>query len=155
MKRAVTALALTAAGLVLVLNFNTRGAISTATPPATVQPGPATSASEPATTPSAAASASASPAAESRTVTGPVVQTRWGPVQVQIVVSGKTISDITALQLPSGSPRDQEINGYAEPIYRQQALQRQSADIDVVSGATVTWSGYTQSLQAAIDAAGL
>lgn len=151
MKRAVTALALTAAGLVLVLNFNTRAAVTVATAPTTVQPGPAATTSEPAATPSAGVST----ATESRTVTGPVVQTRWGPVQVQLVVAGKTITDITTLQLPSGSPRDQEINGYAEPIYRQQALERQSAQIDVVSGATVTWSGYTQSLQAAIDEAGL
>jgi uncharacterized protein with FMN-binding domain len=88
-------------------------------------------------------------------VVGPAVQTRWGPVQVQIVVSGRTITDIQTVQVPDNIPRDQEINGYAVPVYREQALQRQSANIDVISGATVTWGGYTQSLQAAIDSAGL
>ena len=50
---------------------------------------------------------------------------------------------------------DQMINSRAVPAYNEEAVQAQSADIDVVSGATVTWEGYTQSLQSAIDAAHL
>ncbi len=160
MKRAVTALGLTAAGLVLVLNFHTRGAFSVAAAPVTVQPSPApTSPSDPApsASPSAEGSTGTSSGAStaSRTVVGPAVQTRWGPVQVQIVVSGKTITDVQTLQVPNNNSRDYEINSYAVPVYRQEALQAQSAQIDVISGATVTWTGYTQSLQAAIDQAGL
>ena len=37
----------------------------------------------------------------------------------------------------------------------QEAVSAQSAQIDVVSGATYTWDGYTQSLQSAIDQAHL
>ncbi|SBT44790.1 FMN-binding protein [Micromonospora auratinigra] len=91
----------------------------------------------------------------SGTATGAVAQTRWGPVQVKITVSGGKITDVTAVQVPDGNHRDQEINDYAVPILRQEALAAQSAQIDTVSGATVTSDGYRESLQSAIDAAHL
>jgi uncharacterized protein with FMN-binding domain len=84
---------------------------------------------------------------------GSVVQTRWGPVQVRVTVSGGTLIDVTAVVYPNGNPRDQEINSYALPILRQAALVAQSASIDSVSGATYTSDGYRQSLQSALDAA--
>ncbi|MEV0940646.1 FMN-binding protein [Micromonospora wenchangensis] len=86
---------------------------------------------------------------------GSVAQTRWGPVQVRITVAGGRITDVTALQVPDGNFRDQQINDHAVPILRQAALTAQSARIDTVSGATVTSDGYRESLQAAIDAAHL
>jgi len=89
------------------------------------------------------------------TATGSVAQTRWGPVQVQITVSGGRITDVRAVRVPDGNRRDQEINDYAVPILRQEALAAQSAQIDTVSGATVTSDGYRESLQSAIDAAHL
>lgn len=91
----------------------------------------------------------------SGTATGSVAQTRWGPVQVRITVSNGKITDVTAVQVPDGNHRDQEINDYAVPILRQAALAAQSARIDTVSGATVTSDGYRESLQSAIDAAHL
>ncbi|MFR9779742.1 FMN-binding protein [Micromonospora sp. MS34] len=91
----------------------------------------------------------------SGTATGSVAQTRWGPVQVRIRVSGGKITDVTAVRVPDGNHRDQEINDYAVPILRQEALAAQSAQIDTVSGATVTSDGYRESLQSAIDAAHL
>ncbi len=102
-----------------------------------------------------ASGADAAATPESRTVTGTAVQTQWGPVQVQITVSGSQISDVQVLQYPYNNPRDQQINDYAVPILVDRTLQAQSADIDMVSGATVTSSGYLQSLQAALDEAGL
>jgi uncharacterized protein with FMN-binding domain len=89
------------------------------------------------------------------TVTGPLAQTRWGPVQVQVTVSGGKLTDVSVLQSPNGNPRDQQINAYALPILVQNTLDAQSADIDMVSGATVTSDGYRQSLQGALDEAGL
>ena len=88
------------------------------------------------------------------TVDGPVVSTRFGPVQVEIVVADGRISDVVALQLPTGRHSGQ-ISAYAAPILRQEALQAQSASIDIVSGATYTSDAYAQSLQAALDKAGL
>ncbi|MGW5671641.1 FMN-binding protein [Micromonospora sp. NPDC003776] len=91
----------------------------------------------------------------SGTATGSVAQTRWGPVQVRITVSHGKITDVTAVQVPDGNHRDQEINDYAVPILHQEALAAQSAQIDTVSGATVTSDGYRESLQSALDAAHL
>jgi uncharacterized protein with FMN-binding domain len=89
------------------------------------------------------------------TATGSVAQTQWGPVQVQLTVNGGDIADIQVLQYPSGNPRDSEINSLALPVLIQETLDAQSADIDMVSGATVTSVGYTESLQSALDQAGL
>ena len=41
------------------------------------------------------------------------------------------------------------------PVYNGEVVEVQSAQIDVMSGATVTWEGYTQSLQSALDQAHL
>ena len=89
------------------------------------------------------------------TVTGPSVQTEWGPIQVEITVDGGTITDVGVPVYPADNPRDVQINDYALPILVQETLDQQSADIDMVSGATVTSVGYVESLQAALDEAGL
>jgi uncharacterized protein with FMN-binding domain len=91
----------------------------------------------------------------STTVAGSVAQTQWGPVQVQITVQGGKVVAATVLQVPSGNHRDQEINAYAVPILNSEAVAASSAQIDSVSGATVTSYGYRESLQAALDAAHL
>ncbi|GAB3058946.1 hypothetical protein GCM10027053_21170 [Intrasporangium mesophilum] len=79
--------------------------------------------------------------------------TRYGAVQVQITVADGKITAADVLQVPWQDRHDQMINSQAVPVYNDEAVQAQSAQIDVVSGATVTWEGYTQSLQSAIDAA--
>ncbi len=89
------------------------------------------------------------------TVAGDAVDTRFGPVQVQITVADGAITAVDVLQVPMEDRHDQMINSRAVPVYNDEAVQAQSADIDVVSGATVTWEGYTRSLQSAIDAAHL
>jgi uncharacterized protein with FMN-binding domain len=87
------------------------------------------------------------------TVNGTVAQTRWGPVQVQVTIENGKITDVKALRYPNGNGRDDEINSYALPQLHDEVISAQSAHIDGVSGATVTSDGYTQSLQAALDAA--
>ena len=89
------------------------------------------------------------------TATGGVAQTQWGPVQVQLSLDGGAITKVSVLQYPTGNNTDAQINGYALPILIDETLQAQSAQIDMVSGATVTSTGYTQSLQSALDQAGL
>lgn len=95
----------------------------------------------------------ASPSA--KTVTGPSVDTRWGPVQVQITVDNGSVTDVSVVDYPNGNGRDQQINARALPILVSETLDAQSADIDMVSGATVTSDGYIESLQGALDQAGL
>jgi uncharacterized protein with FMN-binding domain len=59
------------------------------------------------------------------------------------------------VQYPQGTNTDAQINGYALPLLDQEVVQKQSASIDTISGATVTSDGYLQSLQSAIDQAHL
>jgi uncharacterized protein with FMN-binding domain len=91
----------------------------------------------------------------SKKVTGSVAQTQWGPVQVELTVSNGKITDVSVVQYPDGNGRDQEINSQALPILTQETVAAQSAQIDMVSGATVTSDGYLESLQSALDQAGL
>jgi hypothetical protein len=91
----------------------------------------------------------------SKTVTGSTADTQWGPVQVQVTTNGGTITDVEVVQYPSGNSKDEEINAYALPILVKGTLDSQSGDVDMVSGATVTSAGYEQSLQSALDKAGL
>ena len=104
---------------------------------------------------STSGSTSASPNATSTTYTGAVVDTRWGPVQVQITVSGARIVAAQAVAYPNDNSRDQQINGYAVPMLNRAAVAAQSAGIDTVSGATYTSDGYIRSLQSALDMAHL
>ncbi|MBO1754869.1 FMN-binding protein [Allobranchiibius sp. CTAmp26] len=87
--------------------------------------------------------------------TGTAVDTQYGPVQVRITVSGSKITAATAVEYPSGNGRDQEINATAIPQLNSEVVQKQTASIDMVSGATYTSTGYLQSLQSAIDQAHL
>ncbi len=89
------------------------------------------------------------------TYQGSVAQTRWGPVQVAITVVNGKITSVTVPTYPNGNGRDREINADALPVLKQETIAAQSADIDTVSGATVTSDGYKESLQAALDAAHL
>ena len=73
--------------------------------------------------------------------------------QVQVTVSNGTITDVKALQLPFDRRRSAEISQYVEPYLRSEALQAQSAQIDLISGATYTSDSYAHSLQSAIDKA--
>lgn len=88
------------------------------------------------------------------TVDGASEMTRYGVVQVRVVVAGNKITDVTAVQYPQGSGRDQEINATAIPELRNEVLSAQSANVQAVSGATFTTGGYLGSLQSALDAAG-
>jgi uncharacterized protein with FMN-binding domain len=89
--------------------------------------------------------------APGRPFDGTVVRTRFGPIQIRIIVDHETIADVTTIMLPSGDPRTDQINTAALPKLRQRTLAAQSADIETVSGATYSSAGYRESLQAAID----
>ena len=89
------------------------------------------------------------------TVTGTAAQTRDGPVQVQLEVSGSEITHVSVLQYPDSDRRDLQISQSALPQLVQETVDAQSSDISMVSGATYTSEGYLQSLQSALDQAGL
>jgi uncharacterized protein with FMN-binding domain len=87
------------------------------------------------------------------TKAGDTIQTRFGPVQVNVTISNGKIVDITAVQLPFDHPRSAAISQYVEPVLRNEALQAQSPQIDIISGATYTSIAYARSLQSALDQA--
>lgn len=144
LRRIVLASAATVCGMVTLLSLKPHASAAAAL----ALPSPTGSSSA-----SSAAGGSGSAATGTRTVTGDTVQTRWGPVQVRITIKNSRLTEVTAVTYPTDNPRDQEINSYALPRLRSEALQAQSADIDTVSGATYTSDGYRQSLQSALDSA--
>ena len=94
-------------------------------------------------------------AAAAATYKGAVVQTRFGAVQVQITVTAGKLTEVTALQLTDDDRKSIQISNRAAPLLRSEVLAAQSADVQTISGATVTSSAYLTSLQAALDAANL
>lgn len=86
-------------------------------------------------------------------VDGPVVDTDYGPVQVQIKYREGRIELVTLLVYPRASLVDKIINDDAVKVLIGHTLIEQSAGIDTVTGATQTSTAYRTSLQAALDAA--
>lgn len=155
-KRGAIALAFTTLALVLLFAFKTPDVtpIAAGRNTALVHPAASSAAtSGPAAATAAPAAGSGGTALANGTVAGPVVQTRFGPVQVQVTIAGGKISDVTALQLPSDRQRSAEISGIVGPMLQSEALAAQSAQIDLISGATYTSDAYAQSLQSALDQA--
>ena len=105
--------------------------------------------------PAATQPKAASGACQGQAKDGPTVDTRWGPVQVEAIVSSAgQICDVDAIQYPSDHRRSMAINRQALPILHTQVMKAQSANINGVSGATITSSGYVRSLQALLDSVG-
>ena len=171
-KRGAVALVTTVLGLVLLLSFKTP---QVATVEAVVQtdgsagssPATTSGSSGSATAGTSGAAASAAPAATAAptatsaatgaaatTITGSTVSTRYGDVAVEVTVASGKITAVQAVSLPSGG-RSGQISAYAGPVLASEALSAQSASIDIVSGATYTSQAYAQSLQAALDQAGI
>ena len=127
------------------------GSSAASTPPS-ASSGSATSGSAGSGSPSTGQSAPGS-TLKSGTFTGSTIQIPFGNVQVQVVVKGGRITDVQPLQMPTAHARSQMISQYVAPMLRQEVLQAQNAQINLVSGATYTSEAYAQSLQAALDQA--
>jgi uncharacterized protein with FMN-binding domain len=170
MRRSIPVLAATAGGLALLANFHTTSTtvgatgVSATAPASAPSPGDdgdsprqavggvtttTTIKSATATSPTTAAGA----ATPTKSGTGSVIRTAYGPVQVRVTMRGDQLVDVQALQLPSDRSRSARISQEAGPILRTEALRAQSANIDIVSGASYTSEGYARSLQSAINAA--
>ncbi|MFE0675424.1 FMN-binding protein [Streptomyces sp. NPDC058867] len=145
MKRAIPVLVLTAVGLVPLWRYE----------PSVDVPASSAEAAAPASTPSASASSGdasagdASSGSSALAVEGTAVSTEKGVVQVEVTFEGDEIASVRMLQQPNHPQTTAAV-----PTLIEETLQAQSADIDTVSGATVTSDGYKESLQAALDAHG-
>jgi uncharacterized protein with FMN-binding domain len=85
--------------------------------------------------------------------TGPQVDAYWGVVQIKAVIRNGKISDVTFLEYPSDRRTSQRINSIAMPYLKTEAIQVQSANVDLISGATLTSEAFAESLQAALSGA--
>lgn len=103
---------------------------------------------------SGSSSAPKSSSGPSGTYTGPVIQTPYGPVQVAVAEEKGRIVDVKALQLPTEHPQSMFISERAAPLLRSEALEAQSAEINILTGATFTSEGFASSLQKALLKAG-
>ena len=157
MKRILLALVGTVAGLAALLSFKTHSGLTggVALPAASLPSSAPSSTSGGTSAPSSSAPPKPGQSSAAKTIAGPAIQTRYGVVQVQVIVSGQKIQNASFLQLTADDPRSAEINSQAGPILLQQTLSVQSSQIDGVSGATYTSQGYLQSLQSALDQAGI
>ncbi|MCX5561735.1 FMN-binding protein [Streptomyces sp. NBC_00038] len=134
MKRVLPVVALSALGLITVWRYEPTADTSSA----------ATTVTEPASTPSASSGSSGT---STQVVAGSTVATEKGDVQVEVTFDGDTIASVRMLTQPNHPQTTAAV-----PKLIQETLEAQSADIDTVSGATITSDGYRESLQAAIDA---
>ena len=85
--------------------------------------------------------------------TGVEVGTRYGPVQVKIMVKNGKIVDAQTVQAPTGS--SDRYTQMSVPVLRERTIAAQSANVQAVSGASFTSYGWYTSLASAIAKAGL
>ncbi|MDE3132028.1 MAG: FMN-binding protein [Acidobacteriota bacterium] len=102
-------------------------------------------------TSSTTAAAAAGNAASTRSAVGSDVGYPFGDLEVKVTMTGSRLTNVSLVRHDVTDPRSQQIDAYALPLLRSQALRVQSARIDGVSGASYTSAAYQQSLQSAID----
>jgi uncharacterized protein with FMN-binding domain len=116
--------------------------------PSSAAPSPSTSSAKPA--PSTSASGT-------KTVTGSAVtaseggRRQFGVVTVQLTVTNGKITKATVTSWPQNDQHSAQISSFAIPVLNSEVVAAQSAQINAVSGATITSNAYAQSLQAALD----
>jgi uncharacterized protein with FMN-binding domain len=87
------------------------------------------------------------------TYRGPQVDVFYGIVEVQVDVQNGKIANVNFLQYPNDRRTSQQINSIAMPYLQQEALQAQSANVNIISGATLTSEGFMMSLDAELKTA--
>ena len=115
---------------------------------------PAALASPPVETSSGALPSSTRPTPPPHYRSGTVVtadHTDYGTVRLKVTTSKGRIAGIDVLELPHANEVDRELSEPAARALTREVLRVQTADVDVVSGATYTSTGYLNSLQAALD----
>ncbi|HXZ99953.1 MAG TPA: FMN-binding protein [Candidatus Binatia bacterium] len=156
--RAIVSFVATAVGLILVFSFRTppaapAAALTPTTPPSTAAPAATPSGAPPSGGGSPTPTPQSSTGLKNGTYTGQNAANFYGPVQVQVVISGGRITDVKIVQQPSDNPQSAYIASVAIPYLRQEVLQAQSAQVQIISGATFDSQSYMQSVQSALDQA--
>jgi uncharacterized protein with FMN-binding domain len=84
------------------------------------------------------------------TYIGSVTDAQWGYVQVKVIIQQGKITDVPFLQYPNDRNRSVNINAYADPQLTSEAIQAQSANVDIITGATDSSEAFIQSLSDAL-----
>lgn len=128
----------------------------TGLPEPTGKPTPSMTTASPPTTPdpsSAIPTQSKQPiSGKSGTFTGPATAYKFGTITVSVTLEAGIITDVRA----TGDVQDEkspQYNSRAFPLLRDEVLAANSANVETVSGATLTSEAYRTSLQAALDQA--
>jgi uncharacterized protein with FMN-binding domain len=87
------------------------------------------------------------------TYRGPQVDVYYGIVEVQVNVQNGKIANVDFVQYPNDRRTSVRINNIAMPYLQQEAIQAQSARVNIISGATLTSEGFMMSLDAALKSA--
>jgi uncharacterized protein with FMN-binding domain len=154
MLRAVLALGGTAAGLAALLSFKTHpAALAAPAAPAPSAAGTTAAPKQPTAKSGARQPAGSGTMTTTHTVTGSVENTQYGPMQIELTLAGKKITNVKVVQQTNDGSLSQQIDAMAIPKLTSETLTAQSARIDAVSGASYTSQGYIQSLQSALDKA--
>ncbi len=103
--------------------------------------------------PASNSGSSSSGAYKDGTYVGPEIDVNYGLVKVQATVQSGKITDVQFLEYPSDRRTSVRINSIAIPYLQQEALQAQSANVNIISGATLTSEGFAMSLQTALSTA--
>jgi uncharacterized protein with FMN-binding domain len=160
MKRAPLVLTGTAAGLVAVIGYHTAVPQASASTSASAGDtinlgGSATTTSDTkmtSSTKSATTKTTATTTAPTtRSAVGSDIQYQYGDIELRVTMTAGKITEVTVVKEDITDPHSQQIDEYALPELRSEALSAQSAEIDGVSGASYTSAAYEQSLQSAID----
>ena len=85
--------------------------------------------------------------------TGSVADAQWGYIQVKAIISNGKITNVQFLKYPNERNRSIMINNYADPQLTSEAIAAQSANVDIVTGATDTSQAFIQSLSDALSQA--
>jgi len=155
-KRALIATSITLAGVAAIAGYrvapHSLGAVAAVPPTPSPSPPSTPSPGAPDATPTASPSPSPA-AAVAGSFTGSDFPNRFGDVVVRVVVTNGHITDVQSVQLPSDRARSAYISQVAGPMLRSEVLQAQSANIDIISGATYTSQSYAQSVESALQQA--
>ena len=86
--------------------------------------------------------------------TGSVADAIYGKLQVVVTISGGKITDVSFPVYPNNPGHSSQVSAFALPQLKQEAIASQSANVNIVSGATQTSQAFQQSLAAALAQAG-
>jgi len=167
-KRGLIALVLTLAGLRLIVAYSPPGSdiggvdpstVPSDTPGASSTPAPSSGGgggATPTPTPTKKPKPTKAPTGTLKdgTYDGDAVNFKYGTAQVEIVVSGGVITEVKALQLPTGGGYTKRVTTFFQTQIPSRIVADQGWKISSVGGATYTSRAYSQSLQSAISKAG-